>query len=97
MKICTNILLEEELGVIVADNPVTSAYEVLDVVNVSCFTVCKTCKILPIGGLLNKSLPSLATLNTSAVVAPLLPLASLIVPSGEDGTERVKFWVAVAD
>jgi hypothetical protein len=33
----------------------------------------------------------------SAVVAPLLPLASLIVPSGEDGTERVKFWVAVAD
>jgi hypothetical protein len=35
--------------------------------------------------------------STSAVVAPLLPLASLIVPSGEDGTERVKFWVAVAD
>jgi hypothetical protein len=41
--------------------------------------------------------PLASTLKTSAVVAPLLPLASLIVPSGEDGTERVKFWVAVAD
>jgi hypothetical protein len=33
----------------------------------------------------------------SAVVAPLLPLASLIVPSGEDGTERVKLFAAVTD
>jgi hypothetical protein len=41
--------------------------------------------------------PLAFTVSTSAVVAPLLPLASLIVPSGEDGTERVKFWVAVAD
>ena len=37
------------------------------------------------------------TVSTSDVVAPLLPLANLIVPSGEDGTERVKFWSAVAD
>ena len=41
--------------------------------------------------------PLASTVRISAVVAPLLPLASLIVPSGEDGTERVKFWVAVAD
>jgi hypothetical protein len=33
----------------------------------------------------------------SAVVSPLLPLASLIVPSGEDGTERVKLFVPVVD
>ena len=37
--------------------------------------------------------PLASTVRISAVVAPLLPLASLIVPSGEDGTERVKFWV----
>ena len=41
--------------------------------------------------------PLALTERTSAVVAPLFPLASLIVPSGEDGTDRVKLLVAVAD
>ena len=38
--------------------------------------------------------PLALTERTSAVVAPLFPLASLIVPSGEDGTDRVKLLVA---
>ena len=41
------ILLEDELGVIATDNPVTSTFEPLVVVNVSVFVVDKTCNTLP--------------------------------------------------
>jgi hypothetical protein len=45
----TSILLEELVGVIETDKPVTSVKELLEVVNVSVFVVLTTCNTEPAG------------------------------------------------